>query len=286
MKKIAWIGTGVMGKPMALHLAKNGHNLTVYNRTHEKALALKEHCEVATSIAEAVKDADVIFTIVGMPYDVEEVYFGNNNIFDNAKQGAILIDMTTSSPTLAKRIAEEAIKKGMHSLDSPVTGGDLGAINGTLSVMVGGSEDIFNSVEPLIKCFSKAITYMGEAGNGQYAKLTNQMCIAGAIVSTAEALTFASSKGLDLNKMLNVINNGSAQSWQAQNMGPKMVEGNYDPGFFIKHFVKDLRLGIEESSDVNTSLTQLALEQYEKLIEFGYEDKGTQAILDFYKLQK
>lgn len=285
MKKVTWIGTGVMGKPMAYHLADAGYEVTVYNRTYEKALVMSDKTTVARTIKEAVKDADVIFSIVGFPSDVKEIYLADDGILKHARAGAIVVDMTTSSPELAIEIAQEASRYHITALDCPVTGGDLGAINATLSIMAGGDEAAFKEILPLLEVMGKQVTYMGASGNGQYAKLANQICIAGAIVSTAEALHFATEKGLDPEKFLNVVNNGSAASWQSTNQGPKMMVDDYEPGFFIKHFIKDLRLSLESSSADSLPLSQLALKQYELLQEKGFGDKGTQAIQEFYRLK-
>lgn len=282
MKKIAWIGTGVMGKPMALHLANAGYDVNVYNRTFSKAQALGDKVKAFDSIGECVKDADVIFSIVGFPSDVKDVYLGDNGILENVKKGSIVIDMTTSSPTLAMEIFRAAQLKGVHALDAPVTGGDLGAINATLSIMVGGEEKIYQEVSPLLELLGKTITYMGPAGNGQHAKLANQICIAGAIASTAEALSYAKSHKIDLDLMLRVINNGSASSWQSINNGPKMIVHDKTPGFFIKHFIKDLRLSQQERKHIELPISKLVLEEFESLQNEGYDDFGTQAIIDYY----
>lgn len=283
MKKIAWIGTGVMGGPMATHLAKAGYPVTVYNRTYEKALKLQEHCTVVKTIKEAVKDADIVFTIVGFPEDVESVYLDDDGILNNMPTGGIVVDMTTSSPTLAKKIYDVAKGKGIFSLDSPVTGGDLGAINATLSIMVGGDEEAFLEVEPAFKHLGSAITYIGGPGLGQHMKLANQICIAGAITTVAEAMNYATAKDIDPEKFLNVVNNGSAMSWQSKNMGPKMAAGNFDPGFFIKHFIKDLRLGQLEKGDLDLSVSALILQHYEELQKAGFDNDGTQAIIKYYQ---
>jgi 3-hydroxyisobutyrate dehydrogenase len=224
--KIGFIGTGVMGKPMALHLADAGYDVTVYNRTFEKAKALEPKCVAVKDLKDAVKDKDVIFSIVGYPKDVEETYL---EVFKYAKKGAILVDMTTSSPTLAKKLTVQALKHDLIMLDAPVTGGDIGAINATLSIMVGGDEKTYEMILTMLEKMGKTITYMGQAGNGQHAKLANQTAIAGAISGVAEALFYAKSKGLDQEKMLRVITGGSASSWQAQNNGPKMIIKDYKP---------------------------------------------------------
>lgn len=281
--KIAWIGTGVMGAPMASHLANAGHEVTVYNRTYEKAQKLEPLCKAVKTIKECVVDAEVVFSIVGYPTDVEEIYFGENGIIQNINPNTIIVDMTTSSPVLAIRIYEEAKKYKVLSLDAPVTGGDLGAINATLSIMVGGDETAFHQVKPLLEKMSSKVTYMGEAGNGQNMKLANQVCIAGAIASVAEALTFAKSKNINPEDFFNVINNGSAASWQSVNNGPKMVSRDFDPGFFIKHFVKDLKLAVDNAEGQISDLTQLILDHYLALVERGDENLGTQAIIKYYE---
>ena len=282
MKKIAWIGTGVMGKPMALHLAKAGYDVSVYNRTYSKAVALGDEVKVFDNIKDTVKDADVVFSIVGFPSDVKDIYLSEDGVLEHAKTGSIVIDMTTSSPTLAIEIFRAAQQKGIYSLDAPVTGGDLGAINGTLSIMVGGEEKIYQEVVELLEYLGDTITFMGPAGNGQHAKLANQICIAGAIASTAEALSYAKSHKIDLDLMLRVINNGSAASWQSQNNGPKMVIHDKTPGFYIKHFIKDLRLGQQEKKHIDLPVSKLVLEEFESLQNEGYDDFGTQAIIDYY----
>lgn len=281
--KIAWIGTGVMGAPMASHLANAGHEVTVYNRTFEKAKKLEPLCTAVRTIKEAVREADVVFTIVGYPKDVENVYFGEEGIIKNVQPKTIIVDMTTSSPELAVKIYDEAKKYDVDALDAPVTGGDLGAINATLSIMVGGDLAPYEKVFPLLEKMGKAITYMGAPGNGQNMKLANQVCIAGAIASTAEALTFAKSKNIQPEEFFSVINNGSAASWQAANNGPKMVSQDFDPGFFIKHFVKDLQLAVDNAEGHHYGLTEMILSQYRHLIDQGDGDLGTQAIIKFYE---
>lgn len=279
MKNVAWIGTGVMGAPMATHLANAGYTVKAYNRTFAKAQKLEPLVSAVESVEKAVEDADIIFTIVGYPTDVENTF---KEIYKHAKQGAIVVDMTTSSPTLAKNLYEEGKTKGFKVLDAPVTGGDLGAINGTLSIMVGGDKDVFEIASPLLNHMGKTINYMGNAGNGQHAKLANQAAIAGAIAGTAEALAYAKLKGLDLETMLNVIVGGSANSWQAANNGPKMIQDDKSPGFFIKHFLKDLKLILEEKEALELKIVENVVKIYEILTELNYSDYGTQAIFDYY----
>ncbi len=281
--KLAFIGTGVMGSAMALNLAKAGHDVHVYNRTRSKALALEPNCKCEDSIALCVKGADVIFSIVGFVKDVEEIYFADYGILANAEKGAILCDMTTSSPDLAIHIYEQAKSRGLFSLDAPVTGGDKGAKEATLSIMVGGDKDIFDKVLPLFKHMGQAVNYLGEAGSGQYMKLSNQLAIAGALSGIAEALSFAESKGLDTETVLDVIVNGSAESWQARNNGPKMLNKDYAPGFFIKHFIKDLSLAQEAASGLNLKIASETLKSLRELADKGHEDLGTQALIEYYR---
>lgn len=278
--KIAWIGTGVMGRPMALNLKKAGYDVHVYNRTKSKAFDMEnEGVKAHETIESVVNDANIIFTIVGYPKDVESVF---NEVFKYAKKDTIIIDMTTSSPTLAKGLYKKGKNLGFNVLDAPVTGGDLGAINGTLSIMVGGDQDIFNQALPLFNQMGKTVNYMGKAGSGQYAKLANQAAIAGAISGVAEALSFAKEKELDLSKMLNVITGGSATSWQAEKNGPKMIEKDDSPGFYIKHFLKDLNLILEEVNSFTPEVVKTVQKIYDELSNNGFENLGTQAILKYY----
>ncbi|HHW79335.1 MAG TPA: NAD(P)-dependent oxidoreductase [Acholeplasmataceae bacterium] len=278
--KIAWIGTGVMGNPMAHNLHKANYNVHVYNRTSSKAFAMETlGLKAHETIKSCVKDANYIFMIVGYPKDVLEV---TNEIFKYAKEDAIIIDMTTSSPTLAKKLYDEGLTKGFNLLDAPVTGGDLGAINGNLSIMVGGLEEVFNQVKPLFEQLGKTINYMGNAGSGQHAKLANQAAIAGAIAGVAESLAYAKEKGLNLEKMLDVITKGSASSWQAVNNGAKMIIEDNLPGFYIKHFLKDLNLILDEAKTFSPLVVKQVQSIYSKLTDKGYQDLGTQAILKYY----
>ncbi len=280
--KILWIGTGVMGAPMAKHLLEAGHEIYGYNRTPKKAKALEPDIKFCDDIKTCIKDVDIVFTIVGYPSDVKEVY---DVLLEEAKPRTILVDMTTSSPTLAKEIYEKAKKKNIDVLDAPVTGGDLGAINGTLSIMVGGDFHIYEKVLPLFQYMGKTITYMGEAGSGMYAKLVNQTVIAGNIMGISEGLMLAKQKNLDLESMLSVITGGSANSWQAANNGKKMIEKDYEPGFFVKHFLKDLKLAMDEKENLDLKVLEIATNAYETLSSKGFSEKGTQAIIEYY-LQK
>ena len=280
MKKIAFIGTGVMGAPMACHLANKSFQVSAYNRTFAKASVLEPKIRACKSIVDAINDADYIISIVGFPSDVKEVY---DVVIPNAKKGAILIDMTTSSPKLAIELYEKAKQNGLFILDAPVTGGDLGAKNATLSIMIGGDENIYDKSLEVFECLGKTVTYMGKAGNGQYMKLSNQAAIASGLAGIAETLTFAESKNLDLEKVLKVITGGSANSWQAANNGPKMINDDMNPGFYIKHFLKDLRLIIDEMGDLDLVITKNVAKIYEYLSSHGYDNLGTQALIKYYK---
>lgn len=280
--KIGFIGTGVMGKPMVTHLAQAGYDVNVFNRTYEKAQAMEPLVKATLSVEECVKDCDIIFSMVGYPVDVKNTY---DEVMKYAKPNTILVDMTTSSPTLAIELSKKAQEKGLIMLDAPVTGGDVGARNATLSIMVGGDQKAFYTVLPLFEKMGKTITFMGPSGNGQHAKLSNQTAIAGAIAGIAEALIYAKTKGLDPHNMLKVIMGGSANSWQASNNGPKMIAHDYAPGFYIKHFLKDLKLVLEEKNDLSLPVVEQVTRVYDMLYTFGMADFGTQAIIEYY-LQK
>ena len=283
--KIGFIGTGVMGAAMAGHLQAAGYALYVYNRTQSKADALvtggATWCDDVKTVAQ---QADVIFTIIGMPSDVEAVYLGEDGLIANAKQGAILIDMTTSSPSLAKRIAEAGEKAGVSCVDAPVTGGDIGAKNGTLTIFVGGEEKIFKTLLPMFDVFGQSIFYLGTAGSGQHGKIANQIAISGAVIGMAESLAYANGANIDLRTMQEAISTGSGASWQMSNMAPRATSDDFAPGFYIKHFVKDMNIGLEEAliSGVDLPALKLVRDQYVKMIAAGDEDLGTQAIVKLY----
>lgn len=279
MTKITWIGTGVMGAPMALNLHKKGYEVVVANRTFAKAKALEPTLKAFESIEEAVKDADVVFSIVGYPEDVEMVA---KTVFKVCKPGTIFVDMTTSSPTLAKKLYSLGKDYEIHCVDAPVTGGDIGAINATLSIMIGGDRVIFNQIKPMLEALGTTINYMGDAGSGQHAKLANQIAIAGAIASVAEALSYAKKNDVDVETMLAVIVGGSANSWQAQNNGPKMINDDMKPGFFSKHFLKDLRLASIEKGTLSLPVLEKIISIYEELCTDGHENDGTQSIIKYY----
>ena len=286
--KIAWIGIGVMGESMAGHLLDAGHELFVYNRTVSKIDGLvKRGATLLKEVKDAPLNADVIFSMVGYPKDVEEVYLGENGLIKTAKEGQVFVDMTTSSPTLAKKISEEFAKVGATALDLPVTGGDIGAKNGTLSIMAGGDKKVFEeTVLPLVKNFGKNITYFGEAGKGQYTKLANQIAIATTMISVAEGFKFAKEVGLNLDDFFNIVSTGSGGSFSMTSYGPRILKGDFKPGFFIHHFIKDMRLALEECEKMNIKLPGLetAYEVYNELEEEVRNTNGTQAISKWYKL--
>ena len=286
--KIAWIGTGVMGESMAGHLLDAGHELYVYNRTVSKTENLvKRGAKLLAEIKDAPLNADVIFTMVGYPKDVEGVYLGNDGLITTAKEGQVFVDMTTSSPTIAKKISEEFAKVGASALDLPVTGGDIGAKNATLSIMVGGDKKVYEEkVLPLVKHLGKNITYFGEAGKGQYAKLANQIAIATTMISVAESFKFAKEVGLDLEDFFKTVSTGSGGSFSMTSYGPRILKNDFKPGFFVHHFIKDMRLALEECEKMNITLPglEVAYKLYNELEEEVRNTNGTQAISKWYKL--
>ena len=286
MKQIGFIGVGIMGKSMVRNLMKAGYELHIYARTKAKVEdVISEGAIFHDSIADCVKNRETVITIVGFPQDVEEVYFEQGNILDSAASGAYLIDMTTTSPMLAEKIAEEGKKRGVHVLDAPVTGGDTGAKAGTLSILVGGEKEDYEACMPLFEAMGTNINYQGKSGCGQHAKLANQIMIAGTLSGVCEALTYAKAKGLDLNTVLNSVSTGAAGSKQLDAFGPKILAGDYAPGFFMKHFIKDMTLALTEANRSNLSLDVLSqvLANYELLQSEGYGDLGTQALIKYYE---
>lgn len=286
MKKIGFVGTGVMGSSMVLNLIKHGYELSVYNRTKSKAEAcIAAGAKWCDTVAECAKDKDVVITIVGFPKDVEEVYFGENGILNAAKKGAYVIDMTTTSPMLSEKIYKAAAEKGIYALDAPVSGGDTGAKNGTLAIMVGGDKAAFDECIPVFEAMGTNIRYEGKAGNGQHVKMANQIAIAGAVSGVAEAVRYAMAMGVDVDTMLDTISNGAAGSWQMSNNGPKMAKEDYAPGFYIKHFIKDMKIAIEcaDAKGVTLDVLKQVCDEYVQLENDGKGDLGTQAIIEYYK---
>ncbi len=285
MKKIGFIGVGIMGKSMVRNLMKAGFEVAVYTRTKSKIEdVIAEGAVWRDSVKACVSDRDAVITIVGYPKDVEEVYFGEEGILQNAPKGAYLIDMTTSSPKLAVRIYEAAKAAGLSAIDAPVTGGDSGAKAGTLTILAGGDKEAFDACMPVFEAMGKNINYEGKAGNGQHTKMCNQIAIAGAIAGACEALSYAKGVGLDVQTMLDSISTGAAGSAQMTNVIPRILNDDLNPGFFIKHFIKDMKLADEEASDADISLGTLeyVLGMYEKLEKDGLGDLGTQALIKYY----
>ncbi len=285
IQNIGFIGAGVMGKSMIRNLMKKGFHVTVYSRTKSKAEDLiAEGADWKDDAGSCAQGQDAVITIVGYPKDVEEVYFADNGILANAKKGAILIDMTTSSPNLAKRIYDAAKEKGMSSLDAPVSGGDTGAKAGTLSIMVGGDEDVLAQAMPVFEAMGTNIIYEGGPGCGQHTKMANQIALSGCLASVCEAIVYSQKVGLDTQKMFDSISKGAAGSWQLSNNGLKMLQEDYDPGFFIKHYIKDMRIADDEAKRASFDMPILdqVLKMFEHLDEEGMGDLGTQALIKYY----
>ncbi|MFH1123925.1 MAG: NAD(P)-dependent oxidoreductase [Pseudomonadota bacterium] len=279
--KIGWIGTGVMGAPMAGHLQAAGHEMHVFNRSKSKTEGLVGKGAVwCDSPAKVAESSDIVFTMVGLPSDVEEVYLGDQGIFSVQGPYRIVVDMTTSRPSLAKTIAQEADGKGIESLDAPVSGGDIGAKNAALAIMVGGKRETFDRVLPLFQLMGKNISYMGVHGAGQHTKVSNQILVAGNMIGACEALLYAARLGLDQQAVIDIIGKGAAGSWAINNLGPRMVRGDYAPGFLVEHFIKDMGIALAEAEAVGLSLPGLGLvhQLFVAVKAQGQERSGTQAL--------
>ncbi|CEG22313.1 2-hydroxy-3-oxopropionate reductase [Planococcus massiliensis] len=284
--EIGFIGTGVMGKSLVEHLLGAGHQVSIYTRTAKKAEELVEKGAILVESPKQVAErSEVVFTMVGYPADVEEVYFGENGLLENARAGSTLVDMTTSKPNLAKRIFEEAKAKGIEALDAPVSGGDIGAQNAVLSIMVGGDEAVFRKSLPLLQLFGENIVYQGPAGAGQHTKMCNQINIATNMIGVCESLIYAKKAGLDPETVLRSISSGAAGSWSLSNLAPRMIAEDFAPGFYIKHFIKDMKIASEEAEGMGLDLPglRLSLGMYEELAGQGFEENGTQALIHYYK---
>lgn len=282
--RVGFIGLGIMGQSMAGHILAAGHPVNVFNRSKSKADALVSRgAKWFGAIGDLAAESDVIITMVGYPSDVEEVYFGSGNILDRAK-GAYLIDMTTSSPSLAKKIADEAERRGCHSLDAPVSGGDIGARNAKLSIMVGGKQGDFDAVLPILKLMGANVVLQGGPGAGQHTKMCNQIVIAGTIMGVSEGLGYAKAVGLSPQTVMESIGGGAASGFQLINLGAKMIAGDFAPGFYVEHFLKDLGIALEEAQNANLNLPalELASKLYKQLVEQGYARNGTQVIYKRY----
>lgn len=283
---VGFIGLGVMGKSMARNLMKAGYQLHVFTRTKSKAEDLLQEGAVwHDSAADVARHADAVITMVEYPRDVEELVLGSSGIASAAKPGAYIIDMTTSSPALAARIYEETRQRGLHALDAPVSGGDIGAKNGKLSIMVGGDPEAFQSVLPIFRVMGSNIVYQGPAGAGQHTKLCNQIAIASNMMGVSEAIAYAERSGLDPANVLKSIESGAAGSWSLSQLAPKMISGDYEPGFYIKHMIKDLGIALQSAEDMGLELYGLsqAKRLYEQLASSGDENKGTQALIQLYR---
>jgi 3-hydroxyisobutyrate dehydrogenase len=283
---IGFIGTGVMGKSMASNLMEAGFQTHIYSRTKSKANDLMDRGAVwQDGPAQVAAAADVVITIVGFPKDVEDVYLGENGILSNCKKGNIAIDMTTSSPELAAIIYEEAKKVDVDALDAPVSGGDIGARDAALSIMVGGDQDAFEVVKPLFEVMGKNITYQGEAGSGQHCKMANQIAIASNIMGVCEAIHYAEKAGLNPETVLAAIEAGAAGSWSLTNLAPRMIKGDFEPGFYVKHFIKDMKIALKSCENIGLHARglELAKSLYDELAASGGEDSGTQALYNNYK---
>ncbi len=283
---VGFVGIGVMGQSMARHVLSAGYRLHLFTRTKDSAKTLCAQGAIwEESLANLAKISDVIISMVGLPDDVQQIYFDDDGILNHAKKGATIIDMTTSRPDLAIRIYDAAKQKEMNALDAPVSGGDLGAKNASLSIMVGGDKDIFDAVLPILKLMGKNIVFQGESGSGQSTKMANQIAIASGMVGVCEAIAYAKKAGLDPETVLKSIGQGAAGSWSLNHLGPKMIAGDFDPGFYIKHFVKDMNIAAAASSQMGqrTPGLDLALSLYGKMIKGGDGNLGTQALFKLFK---
>ncbi|WP_328589053.1 NAD(P)-dependent oxidoreductase [Sutcliffiella halmapala] len=287
-KTVAFVGTGVMGSSMAGHLLRVGFEVVVYTRSKEKAEGLLAlGARWANSAGEAARQADFILTMVGYPKDVEEVYFREDGILAQAQEGTYVIDMTTSTPTLAKQIYQEAKARNIHSLDAPVSGGDIGAREARLTIMVGGAKEDYEACLPIFQALGANIIHQGDAGAGQHTKMCNQIAIATNMIGVCEALAYAEAAGLNPEDVLKSISSGAAGSWSLSNLAPRIIADNFEPGFFVKHFIKDMEIALDEAERMSLNVPGLALakDMYVKLSENGEENSGTQALYKLWKKQ-
>jgi 3-hydroxyisobutyrate dehydrogenase len=280
--KVGWIGTGVMGTSMCGHLMAAGYEATVYNRSPAKLASLVERgAKAAKSPAEVAAVSDVIFTIVGYPADVRAVTLGPDGTLGAAKAGSVLVDMTTSEPALAVEIHQQAKAKGVDAVDAPVSGGDIGAKEARLSIMIGGEAEVVESLRPLFELMGKTIVHQGGPGSGQHTKMVNQVLIASGMIGVCEALLYGYKAGLDLPTVLQSVGSGAAGSWSLNNLGPRMIAENFDPGFYVEHFLKDMGIALAEAKRMKLALPGLALaEQLYRAVEAqGNGRKGTHALM-------
>jgi 3-hydroxyisobutyrate dehydrogenase len=280
--RIGWIGTGVMGRWMCEHAVKKGFSATVYNRSKDKLQPLLDlGAKAADSPKEVAANSDIVFAIVGFPKDVREVFLGADGALAGAKAGAVLVDMTTSEPSLAKEIYDAAKAKGVAALDAPVSGGDVGAKNGSLSIMIGGDKEAVAAVQPVFEAMGKTIVHQGGAGAGQHTKMVNQILISANMIAVCEGLLYGHKAGLDLETVFKSVSVGAAGSKALEVLGPRMLARNFEPGFYVEHFIKDMGIALAEAEKMNLCLPGLALAKqlYEAVRAQGYGRKGTQALL-------
>jgi 3-hydroxyisobutyrate dehydrogenase len=280
--RIGWIGTGVMGRWMCQHAMSKGFSATVYNRSADKAQPLVEAgAKLATTPKQVAENSDVVFAIVGFPKDVREVFLGTEGALAGSKPGTILVDMTTSEPSLAKEIYEAAKANGVHSLDAPVSGGDVGAKNAALSIMIGGEKPVVDAVTPIFEAMGKTIIHQGAPGAGQHTKMVNQILISSNMIAVCEGLLYGYKAGLDLETVFKSVSVGAAGSKALEVLGPRMLARNFEPGFYVEHFIKDMGIALAEAEKMNLSLPGLGLAKqlYEAVRAQGYGRKGTQALL-------
>ncbi|QEE17000.1 NAD(P)-dependent oxidoreductase [Promethearchaeum syntrophicum] len=285
-KKIGFVGTGIMGNPMCSHLLKSKYEIYLFNRSKEKAQNLVElGAHWCSNPKEVALRSELIITIVGYPKDVKNVYFGSDGIFEGIKPNSILVDMTTSEPRLAQEIFKKAEEKNVFSLDAPVSGGQKGAIGGNLAIMVGGSRDIFDLVLPIFEILGENIAYMGNAGTGQHTKMSNQILIASTMVGVIESLLYGYKAGINLDEIIDVIGKGAAASWSINNLGRQIASKNFDPGFYIKHFIKDMGIALQEAKNMNLSLPGLSLvyQFYIAAKAMGFKNLGTQGLYKVFE---
>ncbi|MDY3560037.1 NAD(P)-dependent oxidoreductase [Gemmata sp. JC673] len=280
--RIGWIGTGVMGRWMCQHAMTSGYSATVYNRSADKAQPLVDAgAKLADSPKAVAEQADIVFAIVGFPKDVREVFLGADGALAGAKPGTVLVDMTTSEPSLAKEIYEAAKAKGVAALDAPVSGGDVGAKNAALSIMIGGDKEVVEAVQPVFACMGKTIVHQGAAGAGQHTKMVNQILISSNMIAVCEGLLYGYKAGLDLETVFKSVSVGAAGSKALEVLGPRMLARNFEPGFYVEHFIKDMGIALAEAEKMNLSLPGLGLAKqlYEAVRAQGFARKGTQALL-------
>ncbi|MEC8840048.1 MAG: NAD(P)-dependent oxidoreductase [Candidatus Poribacteria bacterium] len=280
--KIGWVGTGVMGRWMCQHVMDLGYTATIFTRTKSKAdPLLKAGATWANSPAEVAESSDIIFTIVGFPDDVRQVYLGENGILTTAKSGSIVVDMTTTEPSLAVEVHQAARAQGISSIDAPVSGGDVGAREARLAIMIGGDKEAVDAIHPLFEAMGQNIVYQGEAGSGQHTKMCNQITIAGTMIGVCEALLYGAKAGLDLEIMLSTISKGAAGCWSLENLAPRVLKRNFDPGFFVEHFIKDMGIALDEAKRMGISLPGLSLvhQLYLATQAQGHGRLGTHALM-------